>query len=91
MPAINDEIRVAVNGALYVSRTTDGGKTWQDLRTGLPQAHCYDVVFRHVLALTGDTLAFGTTTDNVFWSSNRGATWMCLGHYFPLVYSVRFA
>ena len=90
VPGVSDEIRVAVKGALCVSRTTDGGQTWQALRTGLPQAHCYDITFRHALDLTGDTLAFGTTTGNAFWSDDRGETWQVLGNHFPLIYSVRF-
>jgi photosystem II stability/assembly factor-like uncharacterized protein len=91
IPAVSDEIRVAVNGAMCVSRTTDGGKTWQAFRKGLPQERSYDVVFRHALDVTGDSLTFGTTTGNVFFSNDRGESWKTLGSHFPLVYSVRFA
>ncbi|GMV83075.1 MAG: glycosyl hydrolase [Planctomycetota bacterium] len=91
VPAIKDETRVAVAGALCVSRTTDGGKTWQALRKGLPQAHAYDVTFRHALDVRGDLVAFGTTTGNVYFSADRGDSWVCLGNNFPPVYSVRFA
>ncbi len=90
-PAISDECRVAVGGALCISRTTDGGKTWRALREGLPQAQCYDVIFRHGLDKVGDALAFGTTTGNVYYSNDRGDHWKCLGTNFPLVYSLRFA
>jgi len=91
VPAESDERRQAFGGALVVSRTTDGGATWSQLRNGLPQELCYDVVFRHALALSGDTLAFGSTTGNVFVSEDRGDAWSCLGNYLPPVYSVRFA
>jgi photosystem II stability/assembly factor-like uncharacterized protein len=90
VPAVSDEYRVAVDGALCVSRTTNGGQTWQALRTGLPQAQCYDLVYRHALDLSGDTLAFGTTTGNLYVSEDRGERWGCLSHHLPPVFSVRF-
>jgi photosystem II stability/assembly factor-like uncharacterized protein len=90
VPAESDERRMAINGALCVSRTTDGGATWTTLRNGLPQENCYDVAFRHALDNSGDRLAFGTTTGNLFVSDDRGDTWNCIGNYFPPVYSVRF-
>jgi photosystem II stability/assembly factor-like uncharacterized protein len=91
VPAISDEIRIAINGALCVCRTEDGGRTWTELRNGLPQANAYDEVFRHALDIRGNTLAFGTTTGNVYLSDDRGETWHSLGHHFPPIYSVRFA
>ncbi len=90
IPAISDEIRMAVNRALAVCRTDDGGKTWQQFRTGLPQENCYDLVFRHALDVRGDTLAFGTTTGNLYLSENRGESWRCLGNDYPPINSVRF-
>ena len=91
VPAISDEVRMAVNGAMCVARTTDGGRTWQELRTGLPQSNSYDIVFRHALDLSGDDLAFGSTTGNAYVSADRGDTWQCLGNNLPPIYSVRFA
>jgi photosystem II stability/assembly factor-like uncharacterized protein len=91
VPAGADEQRQAVGEALCVCRTNDGGKSWSTLRKGLPQENCYDLVFRHGLDVSGDTLAFGTTTGNVYISEDRGDSWSCLGTHFPPVYSVRFA
>lgn len=91
VPGISDEMRMAVDGALCVGRTEDGGQTWIELRKGLPQQSCYDIVFRHALDISGETLAFGSTTGNLFFSEDRGDTWQSLGSYFPPVYSVRFA
>lgn len=91
VPGISDDQRMAVGGALFTARTEDGGKSWTALRNGLPQSNCYDIVLRHALDLSGDRLAFGSTTGNVFISNNRGDAWQCLGNYFPPVYSVRFA
>jgi photosystem II stability/assembly factor-like uncharacterized protein len=91
VPAVSDENRIAVGGALCVSRTEDGGKTWTALREGLPQTDCYDIVFRHALDGQGDDLAFGSTTGNAYASPDRGDSWVCLGTNLPPVYSVRFS
>ncbi|WP_339074904.1 hypothetical protein [Teredinibacter turnerae] len=90
VPARADSHRMAIDGGLNVARTTDGGETWQSLRTGLPQQHAHDIVLRHALDASGDTLCFGSTTGNVYLSENRGDSWQCLGNNFPPVYSVRF-
>lgn len=90
VPGISDEQRMAVDGALFVGRTEDGGKSWQHLRQGLPQQACYDITFRHALDLDGKQLVFGTTSGNLFYSANRGDEWRCLGNYFPPIYSARF-
>jgi len=91
VPADADVKRQAIDGALRVMRTEDGGKSWIDLRRGLPDERAYDVVLRHALDQRGDDLAFGSTTGNVYWSDDRGDSWKELGHNFPPVYSVRFA
>jgi len=91
VPAISDEIRVAVDKALCVCRTEDGGKNWQTLRKGLPQEYCYDLVLRHALDVSGNTLAFGTTAGNLFISEDRGDSWECVAHTLAKVTAVTFA
>jgi len=90
VPGDSDEIRVAVDGALCVCRTDDGGKTWTDYRAGLPQENCFDIVYRHSLDVWGDWVVFGTTTGNVFISGDRGETWDTLSNYLPMIYAVSF-
>ncbi|MBK6742267.1 MAG: exo-alpha-sialidase [Hydrogenophilales bacterium] len=90
VPARADMARMAIDGGLFVARTTDGGKSWQAFRAGLPQENAYDIVLRHGLDVSGDCLCFGSTTGNVYLSEDRGETWQCLGNNFPPVYSVRF-
>ncbi len=68
----------------------DGGKSWQTLRKGLPQQHCYDIVYRHALAAAGEEVVFGTTTGNVFFSRDKGDSWEVLSNYLPMVYAVGF-
>ncbi len=90
VPARADAERMAIDGGLFVGRTTDGGQSWQVFRKGLPQENAYDVVLRHGLDVSGDYLCFGSTTGNVYLSEDRGETWQCLGNNLPPIYSVRF-
>lgn len=90
-PANSDGTRTAIKGALCICRTDDGGKSWKELRNGLPQEYCFDIVYRHSLATSGEALAFGTTTGNLFFSPDRGENWQAINNYLPMVYSVQFA
>lgn len=91
VPLRSDQERMSIDGGLFVARTSDGGASWQTFRKGLPQEHCYDVIYRHALDASGDQLCFGTTTGNVYVSEDRGESWRCLGNNLPPVHSVRFA
>ncbi len=90
-PARSDTHRLPIDRALLICRTDDGGKSWKALRRGLPQENCFDIVYRHALITSSDSLAFGTTTGNLFYSSNRGESWKVLTHHLPPVYSLTFA
>ena len=92
MPAIKDERRIPVDGKVVVSRTRDGGKTFQVLRKGLPQEHAYDLTYRHGLDIdpTGDRLAFGTTTGGLWVTEDQGESWAEVSSHLPPVYCVRF-
>jgi photosystem II stability/assembly factor-like uncharacterized protein len=91
VPGRADSARMAVDGGLFVARTSDGGESWQAFREGLPQENAHDIVYRHGLDVSGDRLCFGSTTGNVYASDDRGETWRCVGNNFPPVHSVRFA
>jgi len=95
VPAQKDEQRVPVGGRLVVTRTRDGGATFETLSQGLPDRFAFDLVFRHALALDtagGRTdLAFGSTTGNVFASRDRGQSWSVVSHHLPPVHAVTFA
>ena len=92
VPGANDDQRVPVDASLCVMRTRDGGKTFEPLRTGLPQEHAYHLVYRHCLEVGSDgrTLAFGSTTGSVWISEDAGDTWQRLSADLPPVYCVRF-
>lgn len=91
VPLQSDQERMTIGGGMFVARTSDGGASWQTFREGLPQAHSYDVVYRHALDASGDLVCFGTTTGNVYLSEDRGERWRCLGNNLPPIHSVRFA
>ncbi len=93
VPAQKDEARFPVDGKVAVQRTRDGGKSWEELRGGLPQDNAFDLVYRHRLAVdeTGDSLAMGSTTGAVWTSDSGGDDWALLSAHLPPVYAVRFA
>ena len=93
VPGVKDEKRYPRDARLVVTRTRDGGKTFETLTKGLPQIHAYDVVYRHALALdeTGTQLAFGSTTGGLWVSEDAGDSWAEISHTLPPVYAVRFA
>jgi photosystem II stability/assembly factor-like uncharacterized protein len=93
VPAVKDERRIPVGGQVVVSRTRDGGRSWQVLREGLPQEHAYDITYRHALDVDGrgDSVAFGTTTGALWVSDDQGDSWQCVSAHLPPVYAVRFA
>jgi photosystem II stability/assembly factor-like uncharacterized protein len=93
VPGIKDEVRMPRDGALAVTRTRDGGKTWQTLRDGLPQRDAFDLVYRHGLDVdpTGTQLAMGSTTGALWASNDAGEHWSLVNAHLPPIYAVRFA
>ena len=92
IPGIKDECRIPVDGKFLVTRTRDGGKTFEALADGLPDQLSYDLVYRHGLDVdtSGDCLIMGSTTGNLWFSSDQGDHWQCISNYLPPVYCVRF-
>ena len=93
VPARKDEFRYPVDGEFVVTRTRDGGKSFETLSKGLPPAPCYDLVYRHGLDIdeSGDRLVMGSTTGALWVSEDQGDSWELLTAHLPPVYCVRFA
>ncbi|MBT9525621.1 MAG: exo-alpha-sialidase, partial [Rhizobacter sp.] len=91
-PAIKDEKRVPVDGAMVVNRTRDGGRSFETLRKGLPQKDCYDLVYRHGLAVddSGTSLLMGSTTGNLWASDDGGDSWLSVSTHLPPIHAVKF-
>jgi hypothetical protein len=82
----------AGDGALVVNRTRDGGRSFDSLRSGLPQADCCDLVYRHGLALAADgrTLLMGSTTGSLWGSNDGGDHWRAVALHLPPIDALRF-
>ncbi|WP_456282085.1 exo-alpha-sialidase [Cupriavidus sp. JZ107] len=91
-PATKDECRIPVDGKLVVSRTRDGGRSFEVFDEGLPAPPAYDLIYRHGLAVddSGERLAMGSTTGGLWVSENGGERWTCVSAHLPPVYCVRF-
>lgn len=92
VPALSDELRVPVDARLAVLRTRDAGRSFEVLRQGLPNAACYDLVYRHGLDVDaeGTQLVMGSTTGGVWTSADAGTTWSALPTRLPPIYAARF-
>jgi hypothetical protein len=91
VPAIKDERRVPVDARLVVSRTSDGGRSFEVFDRGLPSPS-YDLIYRHALDVASDgrTLAMGSTTGNAWISEDAGVSWRALSTHLPPIYAVRW-
>ena len=92
-PAIKDEYRVPVDGKLVVTETRDGGGSFAIRDQGLPQLEAYDLIYRHGLVVdgSGDRLAMGSTTGNLWVSGDGGGSWSQLSGTLPPIACVTFA
>jgi len=92
VPAVKDQYRVPVDGKFVVTRTRDGGRTFERFSNGLPPAPAYDLVYRHGLAVddSGTRLAMGSTTGALWTSGDGGESWQLISAHLPPVYCVRF-
>jgi hypothetical protein len=86
--------RVSPGGrpAAYVSR--DAGRTWKRLDAGLPREQAWFTVLRQ--AMTADAhdptgIYFGTTTGEVWASTDEGEAWTCIARHLPHVYAIEAA
>jgi photosystem II stability/assembly factor-like uncharacterized protein len=86
--------RTMPDGKAAVWRTRDGGSSWQRLARGLPHDNAYIGVLRE--AMTTDDrdapgLYFGTSTGQLFASTDEGESWSQIGGLFPGITSVTYA
>lgn len=83
--------RYVPDGKVAVWRTRDGGRTWQDLRVGLPQRNAFVNVLRQALAndrLEPAGVYFGTGSGALYASADEGETWSCIAEHLPTITSV---
>ncbi len=74
-----------------VWRTRDGGKTWQDMRAGLPQENAFFGVLRQAMAtdrMEPAGVYFGTGSGEIYASSDEGDSWTQVAAHLPTISSV---
>ena len=92
VPAVKDECRIPVDARLVVTRTEDGGGSFEALSDGLPDDAAYDLVYRHALAIdeTGERLAMGSTTGNLWTTDSGGEHWTLVSANLPPINQLVF-
>ena len=86
--------RTMPDGHAAVWRTRDAGQTWQRLDRGLPHENAHLGVLREGLAIDDldvPGVYFGTSTGQVFASTNEGESWNEIASYLPAISSVEVA
>lgn len=93
VPAAKDALRVPVDGRMSVSRTRDGGRSFEVIDRGLPPVPAWDLIYRHGLVVdgSGQVLAMGSTTGGLWISEDGGDSWSCVSAHLPPIYALRFA
>jgi hypothetical protein len=83
--------RTCVAGRPAAYRSRDAGASWQRQDTGLPAGQAWWTVKRQAFCADGGEplgLYFGTTSGEIWGSSNEGAAWFQVAAHLPHIYSL---
>lgn len=87
--------RTSPEGKPALYRTQNGGRTFERLDKGLPEAHAYMTVKRQALCTDGNaknpSVAFGTTSGEVWLGRDGGENLRCIARHLPPIQSLRAA
>ncbi len=85
--------RTSPDGRPGVYVTRDAGESWTRGDTGLPRAAWFTVKRQAMTVDNADSVGvyFGTTSGEVWASTDEGVTWACIAAHLPEIYSVEFA
>lgn len=86
--------RTSPGGRPAVYATRNGGRTWRPLRNGLPDRQAWWTVKRQAMTADGlDPLAlyFGTTSGELWFGRDEGASWSCIARHLPEIYALEVA
>lgn len=94
IPEESSDMRATVDGKLRIYRSLDAGGSWNTLRRGLPQEHAWLSILRE--GMDSDTLEpcgvyFGTSTGQLFASSDHGESFRLVAGFLPRILSVTAA
>jgi photosystem II stability/assembly factor-like uncharacterized protein len=87
----DDKGRYMPDGHAAVWRSRDDGGTWTRLDSGLPQRDAYVGVLRDAMGmdrLDPAGIYFGTSTGQLFASSDEGGSWRLIADYLPAIWSI---
>lgn len=83
--------RTSPDGKPAVYATRDGGESWQRLDAGLPREQAWWTVKRQAMCADAHDpvgLYFGTTSGELWASTDEGASWTCIARHLPEIYAV---
>lgn len=83
--------RVSPGGKPAAFKTKNAGKTWIRQNAGMPAEQGWFTVKRQAFSSDSNDplgLYFGTTSGEVWASSNEGDSWKCIAAHLPHIYSV---
>jgi photosystem II stability/assembly factor-like uncharacterized protein len=86
--------RTSIEGKPAVYVTRNGGKSWRRLDRGLPQSQAWFTVLRQAMCADQHArlgLYFGTTSGEVWGSTNAGESWNNIVRHLPEIYSITHA
>jgi photosystem II stability/assembly factor-like uncharacterized protein len=86
--------RTSPDGKPAVYTTADGGTTWKRQDKGMPTEHGYWTVKRQAMAADNSQkvgLYIGTSSGEVWASTDEGASWSCIARHLPEIYSLTIA
>ncbi|MDQ3492416.1 MAG: exo-alpha-sialidase, partial [Chloroflexota bacterium] len=87
----DDKGRYVPDGSAAVWRTHDGGDSWIRAGDGLPQRDAYVGVLREAMAidrLDPVGVYFGTSTGQLYGSTDEGESWRLIADQLPSIWSV---
>ncbi len=86
--------RTSVGGKPAIYGTRNAGASWQKLAHGLPAKDAWWTVKRQAMCADARDpvgLYFGTTSGEVWASTDEGRRWRCVARHLPHIYSVEAA
>ncbi|HUR77513.1 MAG TPA: hypothetical protein VMZ22_06180 [Acidimicrobiales bacterium] len=85
--------RTSPDGRPVVLMTRDGGETWAQCTSGLPERGWYTVKRQAMTTDAQDPVGvyFGTTSGEVWASADEAASWTQVAAHLPEIYSVEYA
>jgi photosystem II stability/assembly factor-like uncharacterized protein len=89
-----DRGRFVPDGSAAVWRTNDAGATWIRAGDGLPQKDAYLAVLREAMAVDENDpvgVYFGTSTGQLYGSTDEGKSWRLVADNLPAIWSVEAA